>query len=546
MAHRGAAMLKTMIGIAYGSLAAAMLLLLRGSTTFSGLMLNLMVAGVGIVAAAAALWTSWRRNGLRPVGGLVADERGNVALIFGLGALMLVTVSAFAFDLTRVVTVRSHLQDALDAATLAGARETNTDKMYAAAEDALKAQTGTMKGLANLEVEFKLQGDVLVGNAKANVAPIFLGVPPGQPFKVATHTEVERGINGSLEVALVLDTTFSMTGASGSTDKITTLKVAAKDLVQKITKDPKADVKIAVIPFGQYVNVGVSRRNESYVDVAADYQTGSAQQCTTTYDTSVMEETVCKKYEQKTCTGTKDGTPYTYSCNGSCIQTEVKKYPQGKPKQTCTGGYSNYKFNGCVSSPPYPQNVQDKDASRKYPGLFNTTCGTEMQVLTKNQGQVISTIENLKAEGETYIPSGMAWGFNALSAVKPLTEAAAYDSTGRNMKPRKVIVLMTDGENTKYLQPNSNPKGQHNGNSPASGKPTTQTNDFTLELCTNAKAEKIEIFTIAFQVTNGPAKTLLQQCATDTSHYFDATDSQKLMDAFSSIAESLKSIFISS
>jgi hypothetical protein len=150
----------------------------------------------------------------------------------------------------------------------------------------------------------------------------------------------------------------------------------------------------------------------------------------------------------------------------------------------------------------------------------------------------------LSAVGETYIPAGMAWGLNALSPAKPLTEAAPFDPTGDNMKPRKAIVLMTDGENTKYLQPKSTPAGLHNGNSATAPAKSSQTNDFTLELCANAKKAGIEVYTISFQVTNATAKDLMKKCATNDEHNFDASNAAKLNEAFAAIADSLKNIFI--
>lgn len=502
-----------------------------------------------IIASSARLFAS-ARLGPGLLNRARKDERGNVALITGFIIFILAASGGFALDFTRGLNAKTELQDALDAATLAGARSSDTTAVATNASRILTAHSASIKGLKNLTSNFQIVGETVVGTASADVAPIFMGFPPGKSMKIATRSEVERGIVGSLEVALVLDTTFSMTGASGSTTKLAALKVAAKDLVQKITKDPKTDVKIAVIPFAQYVNVGVSRRNESYIDVGPDYSTGTPQVCTTLYDPKIQSEDVCTKSTKvpKTCTGIKDGTSYTYDCSTTtCTQYKTVSYaPKGKPYNSCTGGQKTYKFFGCVGSPAYPKNVQDKDITRKYPGILQTSssCGSEFTPLTKNQGQVISAIETLSAVGETYIPSGMAWGYNALSPAKPLTEAAAYDPTGKNKKPRKAIVLMTDGQNTKYLQPTSTPPGLHNGNSAASGKPATQSNDFTQELCTNAKADGIEIYTIAFQVTDAAAKTMLEKCASDSSHYFDASDSAKLLKAFSDIAESLKSIFI--
>jgi Flp pilus assembly protein TadG len=473
-------------------------------------------------------------------------QGGNVAVIFALCAVLVVGLATFGIDLARASRVKQDLQERLDAATLAGARVADSGSPTDTAKLALLAQTSGVEGLEQLKYTFKENGDVLTGTATGQVKAMFPLLHMGKPFNIAATTDVKRGISGALEVALVLDTTFSMTGASGSKTKMDALKVAATDLVKTLKKEPKADVKIAVIPFAQYVNVGVGRRNETWMNVGADYTTGTAQVCKTTYNPAITQETTCAAYEKKTCTGTKDGTSYTYSCNGACTKTKVTNYgSQGKPSTSCTGGYTTYKFFGCVGSPAYPQNVQDSDPNRKYPGLLQTSssCGSEITPLTTNQGTVISAINALTAVGETYIPSGLAWGFNALSQAKPLTEAAPYDPS--NIKPRKAIVLMTDGENTKYLQPKSTPAGMHNGNSATAPAPASQTNDFTLELCTNAKKAGIEIYTISFQVTNAAAKDLMKKCASDADHNFDASNSAKLDEAFAAIADSLKNIFIS-
>lgn len=481
------------------------------------------------------------------LGKIRAAQGGNVALIFALCVVVVVPLAAFGIDYARASRVKADLQETLDAATLLAARSSDASKIPDAGKKAFAAQMIGVEGAKKLVPGFEVKDDTVIGTATAEVTPFFSPLHLGKPMKIAAQTQVKRGVSGALELALVLDTTFSMTGASGSKTKLEALKVAAKDLVQTITKDSKGEVKIAVIPFAQYVNVGISRRNESWVDVGADYSKGSPQVCTTTYNPAIQKETVCAGYEKKTCTGTKDGTSYTYSCNGACTKWKENNYaPKGKPSTSCTGGVTNYKFFGCVGSPAYPKNVEDTDPSRRYPGLLETgsSCGAEITPLTGNQGQVISAIEKLSAVGETYIPAGMAWGLNALSPAKPLTEAAPFDPTGDNMKPRKAIVLMTDGENTKYLQPKSTPAGLHNGNSATAPAKSSQTNDFTLELCANAKKAGIEVYTISFQVTNATAKDLMKKCATNDEHNFDASNATKLNEAFAAIADSLKNIFI--
>ena len=57
----------------------------------------------------------------------------------------------------------------------------------------------------------------------------------------------------------------------------------------------------------------------------------------------------------------------------------------------------------------------------------------------------------------------------------------------------------------------------------------------------NMKAAGIELFTIAFMVDDRSRQDMLQGCATDpATHYFDASDSDKLLAAFYGIGQSLR------
>ena len=73
-------------------------------------------------------------------------------------------------------------------------------------------------------------------------------------------------------------------------------------------------------------------------------------------------------------------------------------------------------------------------------------------------------------------------------------------------------------------------------------KQLAQTNADTKAICDYAKTNKIEIFSVAFMVDNADAKSILEYCATDTEHYFDASDPDKLLAAFSGIARSLSQV----
>lgn len=460
------------------------------------------------------------------------DRRGSLIVQFALAGLVLVVLVFGVLDMSRASTTKSRLQDGLDAATLSAAlssADTNAaldlvgDKVLAAQLKAsgipVTASTATFTIDANGAVH---------GVAEAAVKPFVMSLFTNNNMVLKVDNTVMRGLGSSVELALVLDTTASMAGA-----KLTTLKTAAQDLVNTLSSKADGNLKIAVVPFADYVNIGLSRRNEPWVS-AADYSTTS----TTKGSCSTQKTKQVCGTETYSCTKYNDGVPYTATCSRNVNCQTVTLNP---PITTCTQDkttVTNYVFKGCVGSPAYPKNVQDSDTTRIYPGIYNATCAKEITPLTSTMTTVKTAITGLTTAGNTYIPSGLAWGFNILSSPVPLTEAAAYDAKGKNLYPRKALVLMTDGQNTMKMNAN----GTHSG--VAGGTVATQADTYTAELCNNIKAKKIELFTVAFQVTDATTKTMLQTCATDASHYFDATDSAALTVSFKKIGDALRNVYI--
>ena len=115
------------------------------------------------------------------------------------------------------------------------------------------------------------------------------------------------------------------------------------------------------------------------------------------------------------------------------------------------------------------------------------------------------------------MPAGLVWGLHALSKTDPISTAAAYDPS--NKRPRKTVVFMTDGINTKSMS--STTSTTHTGSN------TTLSNTYTSTLCTNIKNKGIEVYTISLMVTDATAMQMLRSCATDSAHYFDATDARR-------------------
>lgn len=457
------------------------------------------------------------------------DIRGATAIWFGLSALAFAVLVFGGVDIARATAEKTRIQNALDAAVLLAARsgQLTNDKLDAIGDTAFQAQLQGAGSYAKTATSTFSNGDSdsVVGVATATIDTLILGLLSFDSLTVGAYTKVKRGQNDALELALVLDTTASMSGA-----RLTSLKTAATNLVDTLTADAKANVKIAVVPFAQYVNTGVARRNEPWMKVPADWVESVPSKCTTQ-----TQKTTCQT-QSYACVKYNDGVPYNSTCTKNVNCVTVKLNP---PITTCTKPSTiNHKYHGCTGSPAYPQNVSDSDPTRRYPGFLDLTCGSLITPLTTNMTTVRNAIKALTATGETYIPSGLAWGFNIISSPIPFTEAAPYGAGGVNSNPRKAIVLMTDGQNTKLMTKSN---GRHDTN--PSGV-ASEANTYTKELCKNIKAQNVDIYTVAFQVTDDTIKSILKECATGPSYYFDASDSTALNKAFAEISLSLRSLFI--
>jgi Mg-chelatase subunit ChlD len=129
-------------------------------------------------------------------------------------------------------------------------------------------------------------------------------------------------------------------------------------------------------------------------------------------------------------------------------------------------------------------------------------------------------VDAMRASGNTNVTIGLAWGWHALTPNLPLTE-------GSDPAPDKdkVIVLLTDGTNTQNRWSTSE----------------SQIDARTALACTNVKAANIKIYTV--RVIDGNA-TLLRDCATKPTMYYDVQQASQLNAVFSSIAQNLANLRI--
>jgi Flp pilus assembly protein TadG len=473
------------------------------------------------------------------------ETAGNFAMMGAVAMIPLVLAVGLSVDYTRYTSAHKHLQEIADAAalSLAAAEERNDSRLRALALDHVNANNNANRvqeiSIRNLAID----NDRVTLGVQGAIQATFMGIAGYDRLPVAAEAVAEKAIRGNAEVALILDNTWSMSATdAGGRSRISMLKTAASQLVRELLSENDGSLRIGLVPYAEYVNVGTHNRNASWLSVPADYtEPGSERRCE-------MRNTRSECVEREptyACTREVDGIKESATCGGGCRRSVTRIVP---PYEHCTGGGAGreYKWFGCVGSRTVADTRLRVDRPEvRYPGYVERTqnCLSRIMPLTSDRGQLLSAIDSMVVNvgsyrPYTYIPSGLVWGYNLLTPGEPFAGAEAYDSG--NQRPRKVAVLMTDGENTLRFSHSDGRHVRYNGAAAARANQLAGTNKDSLAICEAMKAQHIELFTVAFMVTDPDARRLMEQCATNASHYFDARDADALLAAFSDIARSLR------
>jgi len=403
-------------------------------------------------------------------------QAGNVAIIFSLAIVPVIGGIGAALDYSMANSNRTSMQKALDSTALALAKlmPLSQAQLDQKGWEIFSANVGTLKvsmpqsGLVITTPTIGKINLVATGQYTPQISG-FMGI---QTFNVSVNTEVQWGMK-KLELALALDNTGSM----ASSNKMTELKKAAKNLISTLQASTlnTGDVKVSIIPFHKQVRV----------------------------DTSV----------------------YPYS--GSWL----KWTDWDNDNQNCTGSWWSYsctpknhnQWDGCIEDRDQNYDASDEAPNgnaTKFPAKQCSYSLATMLPLTTSWTAMNSKIDDMQPDGNTNVSIGLQWAWHSLTPGEPLTQAAAANSD-----LNKYIILMTDGENTE-------------------NRWTTNANSIdarTAATCTAVKAAGIQIYTI--RVIDGDA-TLLRNCASDPSMYFDVQTASQLTSVFNSIGATLAKLHL--
>jgi Flp pilus assembly protein TadG len=456
---------------------------------------------------------------------LARDVRGNTAILLSLAIVPIMLAAGASVDMIRADNVRTILQAAADSAALAGGSSGKTEeKVLKKIVDDYLMGNGVGDAVSSVK-KIKQKYDKSKGTFEVSIEGTmktsFMFLAGISEMDISAKSEVNIGGTG-LEVVLALDNTESMNYEG----RMPALKTAAKSLIDTVLDGASgggAYVKVGIVPFSNYVNVGVGYRKKSWISVESD-STGTS--CWNEYPSATKSN--CR---METYTGYNDGVPYTAS-------SEVCDWDWGSPVEKC--GTTNFTWNGCVGSRSHPDDSKIVGLGNRYKGLvkdqsgnWGVWCASEITNLSSDKSLLNSKIDAMSGVGNTYVAPGVLWGWNMLDSAEPIT-GAKTKAWMKSNKGTKALVVMTDGANT--LSPSTSNYNYHDGND------VTEANKITAETCKNAKKDDIVIYTVAFMVTDAASKSMLKECATDASKAFDASDPSALNTAFKDIANSLLAI----
>ena len=482
------------------------------------------------------------------------DRRGSIAIVMALSLTVLVGVMGLGVDLARLWLVQTRLQAAVDAGALVAAREIGTATANANATALFWADFGrvdrsTGEGFLGATVNKapelkKVDDDTVRMSADATVSTTFVGALGIGSQRVHAEASARRAMMG-VELALVLDITGSMSG-----EDMKSLRSSSTNLVNILygANDTRPNLWVSVIPYTASVNVGPQRtgwltsgsleqRNYSTAGWAGCVEArGNGQDGTDDPPSSAL----FTPFHWKSTLGIYSDSKGPVAGDNDWSSSRITEKNQASlPDNTAVGPNLS-----CPAVPVLP--------------------------LTASKKTVLDTISKLEAtyRGGTLTNMGLQAGWFTLSprwrnawGIKPLP----LDYKTANM--RKVLVMMTDGENNWYDYPDG---------APGQAKSTTYTPnvgvdaDYTAygrlsenrlgiakktigdarveidarvaKLCKSVKEAGITVYTITFGVGSTDAQKLWRDCATTPDNYFNSPTQAALSAAFQQIGTQLANL----
>ena len=443
-------------------------------------------------------------------GHFAGADRGNIAVLFAITLVPILSFVGAAIDYTRANAARTSMQAALDSTALMLAKDL-ADGTIKTSEINTKAQAYFTALFNNKEAKSVAvtatytastsQGSTIVMTGNGKITTDFMKVAGFPDISFNTGSTAAWG-NVRMRVAMVLDNTGSM----ADDGKMPAMQNAAKSLVDQLSalsKNP-GDMYISVVPFSRDVNVGSSNYSQSWIDWSvwdADTNTNTFGTCS---KSGITTRSSCTNSTNKG-TWTPDRSKWT-----GCVTDRTQDYDTKNTTPSAGNAPTLFPADEYISG------------SEKYCKTGNDPYLQPVVPLTDTWATVKNSITNMKPTGNTNQGIGLAWGWMTLSAGLPFNPPAK----DANYTNKDVVVLLSDGLNTQ------NRWYTNAGQIDARQK----------ILCDNAKAANITIYTVQVNTGADDTSAVLQYCASGTDKFYLVTKADQTVSVFQNIGTSLSKL----
>ena len=508
----------------------------------------------------------------------LADERGVFAVIFGILTIVLVVVSGAVVDFVNIQNARSMAQASLDSTVLSlqpTIYSQTEQEILDVAEPILLERLSALNVTVDLDtIDVNQSEGTLFLEARLSIPMPFLGLIGIDTMATRVASQATRK-QLFLEVGMVLDNSGSMNSFS----RMTNLKTAASNATEILFEgqDISTTTKIGIIPFTSFVNVGANNANQPWID-----RDGNSSIASDNFDDDDDDSTpffgpvdrlaLYNQINNAQWGGCVDARPHFETTGADAhLDTDdtppdvnnpdtlfVPSFSPDTPDSWATW-QSDYESDTASSSCPpliWGSDRERQERLCKYEGNINTSswgpnfdCPSAAILPLDNQkADVLAAIDDMDAGGATNIHMGAIWGFRVLSPTEPFTEGNPYDPD-----TLKVMIIMTDGENTMYAANNMNgafyyspygfPYNERIGEVGwSNAQLREEMNNRTIESCNNAKAANIVVYTIGLNPPNATTQSMLEQCASSLAQAYFPEQPSELDDVFADIAGQLSAL----
>lgn len=446
------------------------------------------------------------------------------------GLILMVAMVGSGLDLGVAYMARAKLQNACDAAALAG-RQSMQGNLWEGSNEAearkyfnFNFPAGTHGASANA---FSIAPNTanaaeLLGSASAVVPTSLMRAFRYNSIPISVNCNAKRDL-GHNDIALVLDVTGSMASAPSTegASKIARLRTGALSLYNALDDVPSSITRYAIIPYSLTVNVARSLStkdildNQQYVRVT---KTCGWWGCSNQASIKTVD---ANNSSWAFTPGNTNANIDSFRTSGSgCIEVRPSFGRDASPVA----------YDNSISANDVDQQADTSGIDQTYqfgrydPGVEEgesySGCPAEATMLQTygSLGDYTSAINaaTAKVGGSTYHDIGFLWGLRFISRTGFFS---ATNPTERDGVPvRQHVVFMTDGKmETSSLVYSAYGLEQYEPRMNGAGNLHSRHTARFLAACNVAKAKGITVWVIALDVTN---TTDIAKCATTSAQFF--------------------------